>query len=128
MDKIIIFFLLGLMVINMGFLIVSGRKATRSLPTPIAHKRGARVLLGITLVLIGVIERGVSSRGGLQHLDELFFIHVTVATMFLFLLILINFWLTGEKHPPLHGLLAYAALLMFAGMLITGIPLVLRLP
>lgn len=127
MDKIIIFTLLSLTVITMGFLIFSGRKATRSLPSPTAHKWGARILLIITLILVGVIEIGVHTRKELQHLDGLFFVHLLFAIPFFFLIIIVNLWLTGEKSP-FHGMWAYALLVLFIGMIATGIPLVLRLP
>ncbi len=125
--KTIAFILLAIMIVCMGAVIGTGiQKKSGTSPSVIPHQWYARFLLVFTIAFIVFIEIGVRTRGGIVSADPLFWIHIVCASIFLILLILMNFFFSGEQSAH-HALLAYIAAGTFGGMVATGIPLLLRL-
>ena len=125
--KTIAFILLAIMVICMGAVIGTGiQKKSGTSPSVIPHQWYARFLLMFTIIFIVFIEMGVRTRGGIVSGDPLFWIHLVCASTFLILLVLMNFFFSGEQSIH-HALLGYITATAFGGMIATGIPLLLRL-
>lgn len=111
-------------------LMVSGvinAASARHAGTIAGHKIYARVLLALTVLLVGIIEAKVRMDGGVQAVDGLFITHLCFAIPFLAGLIVLNKWLTGEKKPQWHWKVAIATLILSVGTLATAVPMIFRL-
>ncbi len=126
--KIAVFFGLGCISILIVCLGISGNKNARA-RTPGSvrrHKRYARALLIITAGLIGLIEIAVRMSGGIARFDPLFVTHLVFALGFFSGILVLYFWLTGEKNARFHAPIAYTSTALFIGMASTGTALLLR--
>ena len=129
--RIVIFALLGAMALLMIHLGLTGRVNKKRNMGKVEKKSSeehvwlARALIFFSLLLVASIEVNVRMRGGL-HLSTLFDIHLCFALGFLLVLLLLNFWATGEKSAN-HATLGCFLAILFCGMASTGICLILKM-
>lgn len=87
------------------------------------HKQYAREVLFGLLVFVALVECIVRMQGG-SKLDLLFAVHIACAVPLLAALLLLNFRFDGLRSAY-HGLLAYAAVVLFLGTFFTGLWMIL---
>lgn len=128
-----LFFALVLLIILYIKAIMYGRlarlekKAVSRNETISKHRRSARQVFWYMVILVIIVESITRVRGGGEY-DALFWVHVAVfAIPFFLLLVYLTFITTGLKLPATHRSVAWASVICFSGMVITGVPMVLRL-
>ena len=86
-----------------------------------AHKKSANHTIGVTFLLIMVVE--LFAHTSTVHMTDtiIFHFHITFATLFLLALLVMRFWQTGLVKKELHAYLGYTAVFSFAVMLSTGV-------
>lgn len=124
--KVIAFIILAGMVVCMSAVITTGIQNKNGTPSTLPHQFYARYLLALTIAFVLFIEIGVRIRGGIVAADALFWIHIACASAFLILIVLLNFFFSGEQSTH-HAILAYATAALFGGMATTGAILLARL-
>lgn len=134
------FFLKALVCIGTGMvgcvvilLLASGIKnwPSRSEPRPEkisgnVHKKLSRLLIAATAIIIIPVRMMVVINNGIYAMDGIFKFHLACAITFaLTLMALLR--ITGRKNKYLHAAIAGVLTIACAGMIVTAIPLLLRL-
>ena len=90
------------------------------------HKRFARIILWTIVIAVIVVEVMIRLKGGVKNYDFLLIFHISVAVIYLLLLILLNSKFSGEKSPR-HKYIAYTCLVFFFVTIMTAVPIIWRL-
>ncbi|MES2930341.1 MAG: hypothetical protein V4665_00965 [Patescibacteria group bacterium] len=113
-----------------------GRKFSQSKYTPdstktyYAHKKAGKRLFWLILIILFGLEAFVRLKGGASVIDRLLVIHIGLSFVYLVLLGLLNWPLSGkgnQKRKKRHKIVAYISLIFFLGMIATAIPIIYRL-
>ena len=93
----------------------------------ITHKRAVNLALVAVVPLIVLIEVFARFLSETAPPAWMLGVHLSFAVPFLTLLLVLRFWVTGEKIPKYHRSLAYLCAAAFVGTLTTGIIMLILL-